>query len=245
MKKTRCPHCGHSVNSTSKFCTYCGKQMNGKKKKNPLIPLLIAIVVVLLLIVIVGIILITKKGKPSSTSNTPTQTSIPNPEDYESAEDYYADATEIVSIIDVSSSSSIKTLAETTANLEHRGFTQAPISGLYTMDGELIWDEDEVDASASCPTYETYFTTADGSLWVIYEINGQVMAYPVSYVYEHSDGKTILLSETETLMSYDSETNRFFETIPDPSVIIVIVVDKLDAESLNEFTTEVLDSYVK
>ena len=39
---------------------------------------------------------------------------------------------------------------------------------------------------------------------------------------------------------YDSENNMFYETIPKESELIVKIVDKIDSETLNSLTKEVI-----
>ena len=50
----------------------------------------------------------------------------------------------------------------------------------------------------------------------------------------------MLLSESDQLISYDSATNQFYETEPDSSIIKVIKVKKIDAETLEKYTVEEL-----
>ena len=42
------------------------------------------------------------------------------------------------------------------------------------------------------------------------------------------------------IIGYDSENNMFYETIPKESELIVKVVDKIDSETLNSLTKEVI-----
>ena len=46
---------------------------------------------------------------------------------------------------------------------------------------------------------------------------------------------------SNTVMSYDGTTNRFYETIPNKSSLIVKTVDRIDAETLENLTIGAID----
>lgn len=69
-------------------------------------------------------------------------------------------------------------------------------------------------------------------------INGHIIAYPVSYNMELETGVETVISESEIIMGFDSETNTFYETIPAESELIVKVIKKIDAETLDSLTKE-------
>ena len=51
----------------------------------------------------------------------------------------------------------------------------------------------------------------------------------------------LLISESEQLTSYESNTNKYYVTIPNEDAAIVRVVEKIDADSLNKLTVEEID----
>ena len=106
-----------------------------------------------------------------------------------------------------------------------------------SVDTFIIINETEVqDGSAKkLPMYLNYYVTEKGDVWTIYVINGSVFAYPASYNLE-SD-REMLVSESAEIVSYDNVTNQFYVTAPDNSIIIK-VVDRIDAETLEKLTME-------
>ena len=70
------------------------------------------------------------------------------------------------------------------------------------------------------------------------EINGYIMANPVTYNYETDSNVQTIISEKNTVMSYDATTNTFFETIPNISALNIKVVDKIDSKTLENLMEE-------
>ena len=120
--------------------------------------------------------------------------------------------------------------------LEERGFKDYPINYEYSLNGEYV-DETEVDPSSDKkhPMYITNYQSKDGSMWTVYLISKSIFAYPASYVLEKSLDIEILLSETSTITSYDSETNAFFVTIPNGKTTT--------SKTVEEITSSALDNY--
>ena len=50
----------------------------------------------------------------------------------------------------------------------------------------------------------------------------------------------LVIAESEIITGYDSSNNMFYETIPDESELIAYVVDRIDAETLDSLTVEVI-----
>ena len=92
------------------------------------------------------------------------------------------------------------------------------------------------------PLYYTYYITESGDLWTILVIDGKVTANPASYNMNSELAVQVVISESETIMSYDSETNTYYETIPDPETLIVKVVPEINAEVLEQLTFEGIDT---
>ena len=72
-------------------------------------------------------------------------------------------------------------------------------------------------------------------------INGSIFANPVSYNMNSERTAQLLISESEQLTSYESNTNKYYVTIPNEDAAIVRVVEKIDADSLNKLTVEEID----
>ena len=111
----------------------------------------------------------------------------------------------------------------------------------YTMDGSYT---DPIDATSGSsekhPMYTTSFVSKTGEVWTIYEINGNLMTNPVTYNLNRGSGVQVIISESKIVTSYDGTTNSFYETIPNDSALIVKVVKRIDADTLNELTVEAI-----
>ena len=179
-----------------------------------------------------------------SPTPEPTEGSLPKPENPSEADDYYWDnAEEVISVMDVNESENVPTEAEVTDILKERGFVDFPITCEYAMDGTYN-DEDEItDGSVEKhPMYETYYVSAAGEVWAVSVINGQIIANPASFNLESELESQLLISESEKIISYNDESNKFYETIPKKSAVIVKTVDRIDAETLDRLTIEEINN---
>lgn len=149
-----------------------------------------------------------------------------------SADDYYEENSEIFNKIKTEDSENIQTIDSVSTDLQSRGFT-VDICSNYDMDGNYS-DENISDDNNSHPYYTTEYMVND-VYWTITIMNGQITAYPASYNLEHMDEVPIILSESENIYGYDSETNQYFLAKPNNDTLNVVVVDHI--------TKELLDSY--
>ena len=179
-----------------------------------------------------------------SPTPEPTEGPLPKPENPSEADDYYWDnAKEVISVMDVNESENVPTESEVTEILKERGFVDFPITCEYAMDGTYN-DEDEItDGSVEKhPMYETYYVSAAGEVWAVSVINGQIIANPASFNLESELESQLLISESEKIISYNDESNKFYETIPKKSAVIVKTVDRIDAETLDRLTIEEINN---
>lgn len=175
---------------------------------------------------------------------TPTEGPLPKPENPSEADDYYWDnAEEVISVMDVNESENVPTEAEVTEILKERGFVDSPITCEYAMDGTYNDEDETTDGSVEKhPMYETYYISADGEVWTVSVINGQIIANPASFNLESELESQLLISESEKITSYNDESNKFYETIPKKSAVIVKMVDRIDAETLDRLTIEEINN---
>lgn len=160
------------------------------------------------------------------------------------AEEYYRNNSDIIMEISVNDSNDVLTEAETCIELTGRGFEKYPITTEYSMDGVYSDSTNISDNSSNKhPMYQTYYVSSNGDLWTVFVINGSIMANPVSFNLQSSRSTQVIVSETETVMSYDSAANRFYETIPHKSALVLITVDKIDAETLDKLTSREIEQY--
>ena len=129
--------------------------------------------------------------------------------------------------------------------LRNRGFIEYSVTKEYSMDGNY---EDTTDINADSieqhPMYNTFYCSTAGEFWTITSINGQITANPVSYNFQSELEVPVLISDSEVIISYDNTTNKFYETIPSETALKLIVVDQVDAATLDNLTIGEIDQYV-
>lgn len=161
------------------------------------------------------------------------------------AESFYGEKGIIVSEIGVNESIEVLTEKEAYNELTDRDFTEYSIETEYSMDGGYNSAINISDISdIKHPIYQTYYFSENGEMWTIFLINGSIMANPVSFNVQSGLSVQVIVSEKDTVTSYDSTVNKFFETIPDESVLLVITVDRIDAETLDSLTIGEIDNHV-
>lgn len=159
---------------------------------------------------------------------------------------YYSANSEIISEIDAKTSETVTSEKDTYSFFEGRGFIEQPITTEYSMDGVYSSSKNvSSDSEEKHPIYQTYYFSKAEELWTIFLINGMIMANPVSYNMQSNLDAQVIVSEKQTVISYDSTTNKFFETIPDKSALVVVSVDRIDATSLDNLTIGEIDNHVK
>lgn len=159
------------------------------------------------------------------------------------ADAYYKNNAEIITTVEVDKSDKVQTESDVMDGLEKRGFGSCSIWSEYTMEGEYSGSYEVAGAPDKHPIYQTYYISSNNELWTIIIINGSVMANPVSFNMQSGLNAQVIFSETEIITSYDSVTNKFYETIPNDSELIVKVVEQIDAETLDSLTIEGINGY--
>lgn len=194
---------------------------------------------VFLLIIIVGIIatLIFLKfaKKPEKAKQ------ILREEDMNDREKYYWDNTEVIEFRDVQESKDL--LSETSAItlMDELGFTQFPTNYERTLDGEYVGEREADGYSAEKHAlYTSYYISANEEAWTIHIVENKVFALPLSFMEESVLDAEVIVSETEELVSHEYQSNRFYTTIPKNDEVIVHVVDKIDAQTLDFLTVDKL-----
>lgn len=159
------------------------------------------------------------------------------------AKKYYTANSDIIDIIDVTKSKEVLTETEATTLFKERGFIDQPMISSYTIEGEFI-DEYEIsdDSNEKHPMYETYYLSKTGEVWTILVVNGMIVAYPVNYNLESDLSGELFISESEKITSYDEEDNKFYVTVPYETASIVKIVSRIDTETLDGLSKEVIDT---
>ncbi len=158
------------------------------------------------------------------------------------AEEYFKQNSDVLSEMDVNDSKDTLSESEAIKIFDERGFEEYPVTTEYNMDGEYS-DAVEVSelSTVKHPIYQSYYVTENNEIWVVLLIDGDVIANPVSYNMQSTLGVQVIISESDAVTSYDGTTNKFYKNIPDQSALIVKVVEKITAESLEKLTIGAID----
>ena len=156
--------------------------------------------------------------------------------------EYFGYDAKIISSTPAKEFKNISTPSEAKDKLNELGFENYKVITSYSIEGEYLGEntvkDDDIEQH---PTYDIQYVTPSGDLWIIYIYGDQIMANPASYNIQSSRNVRILISEKETLTSYNSKENCFYEIIPAETELFLFTVDTIDAETINGFTTEALD----
>lgn len=158
------------------------------------------------------------------------------------AEEYFKENTTLKSTYDVSASQDISTESEAFDNFVERGFEGYQVTYEYAIDGTYLGAK-EISRYSSFkhPMYQVYYPTTTGDIWMILEINGSYFATPITYNFSNEKNVSVMISETDTITSYDSTTNKFYVNIPNESQAVIKTVETINAETLEKLTSEEID----
>ena len=188
----------------------------------------------------------TTEETPTADSSTTAQDDVDLSSNYEvpsfDAEEYFKNNTSLITSFDAYTSQTVSTEEQVYNNFYERGFTEVSITYDYSMDG-LFCDTTEISSYSSerHPTYQAYYTTQSGNIWLLLEVNGSVFASPAFYNFEDETRVPVLLSETNSITSYDGKTNKFYVNVPDQSETVIKTVSRIDAATLERLTGEEID----
>lgn len=177
-------------------------------------------------------------GNTGSTPSEPTTEESTE----QSPDEYYEENSTVIRSFDASLSEDVHTEEEVISFLEERGFTQYPITYDFAMGGEYSGDTEITgDPGEKRPMYQTFYECENGEFWTVFVINGEIYAKPVIYNLESELPVQVLISESEQVTSYNNKTNKYYVTIPKETAVIIKIVDRIDAETLNRLTSEEID----
>lgn len=160
-----------------------------------------------------------------------------------SAYDYYNESSEeIVSIENADSYEGTITASDAFTLAEEKGFDQSELTYAFDVNGKYLGETEAADGSDDkAPLYQTMYFTENNEVWTVYFIGDAVYACPISYLYSAKLDHEIIFSESDTLMSYDDSENKYYTTVPKESVVKLVVVDKINADTLEKYTAEELE----
>lgn len=227
----KCKKCKNKIEKDG-ICKNCGYQ-NKKAAFS-----IIAVVAILILGIGVGTVFLVLAIKNMS----PQASSSPSRSDYADAKEYFENTSFVKSTIKADESDDVTNGKETYDTLHERGFESCIITVSYDLDGEYLSDTAiEEDSDEAYPIYSTYYLSKTEEMWLINVINGSVTAYPMNYNLNSEDGIETIIVENQTIMSYDSETNKFYETIPYDTSVSLKKVGEITTEVLDNLTAEEID----
>lgn len=214
--------------------------MKQKRSKKVAIGIVIAILAILIAAVMIYIMIGINPSSneeadiPRDTENTYVE--------YPDVDKYFEENAEVISIVPVADATDIMTEGDIIRGLEMKGFSDIFVTTSYAMNGEY-YDEQEINEESTDkhPMYEASYLASSGEIWTITIINGQIMAVPISYQLQYETEQAIVISESETVTSYDSLGNRFFISVPHGDCMIVKVVDEINAQVLDSLTAEEIE----
>ena len=177
------------------------------------------------------------------TSPHDEETSMEEVVEYIDAEKYFEESGEIKETLNAKDSKDVKTEKAISEEFAARGFGELEITYDYSMDGDLL-EEAAADATSTekHPIYQALYVTDSEMVWTLTVVNGAIIANPLSYNAASEGNVSVLLSESETLTSYDVVTNQFFVTVPNTDTVLVKTVDTIDAATLESLTKEGIDA---
>ena len=180
-----------------------------------------------------------KPGTANSgiAKSEPVEIEEPEPID---VEEYYKEKSTVVASYEAGRSEHTRSEGQAIEDMQARGFEQYPVTYEYSQDGTYVKEQEAANSNEQHPIYQTFYFSANEELWTIIEINGSVIANPVSYNMQSERGVQLVISESEVITGYDSSKNTFYETVPNASELIVHVVERIDANTLDSLTVDVL-----
>ncbi len=158
------------------------------------------------------------------------------------ADEYYEQYAKVLDDYSAEDSDDVQSEEEVYEFLDEKGLAMNPIITNYSMEGAYFSDMEISSYSSTLhPMYTTEYLNEEGEYWTISIVNGQIMAHPFSYNIQSDREAPVVIAEKDSLMSYDSTLNKFYETVPYESEMIIIEVDEINADTLEELTVEEID----
>lgn len=251
-----CEKCGMLIDRQTGKCPNCDKEKsdNLTKKKSHALPIALAITV-LIIVAAAAVIYFTVfagvrgGGTSHSTENTTEGTAGETEENmntldlssqYEvsefDADEYFKKNTDLKKTISVRSSDTVLSERDAYDAFEERDFEAGEVYYEYLLDGNVCEKMPISNySSEEHPTYQLYYSSRN-VVWFVSNINGDFFATLLS-----GDGTSprIIVSESDTVTSYDSTSNKYYINIPDSSSAVIKKVEKLDADALDKLAKEV------
>lgn len=179
-----------------------------------------------------------KNAIDNSTSNSDNKTTTTDNEeesDIVSDKEKFLSNSKIVKKINAKSSKNLLSESEVIEFVNNKGFKNVNITYDVDMNGDLV-DETEVDKNSNVkhPMYTFHYVSGE-DIWTLYVIEKRLYAYPISYIYNNNPKVSVLLSEYDTMVSYDYYDNNFYYTIPNSDEVNLVIVKSITPKELDKF----------
>ncbi len=251
-----CEKCGTPLDKRTGECPNCvAAGEAATKKKSRALPIALAVIIVIIAAAAAVIYFMVfgrygtgvsgTAGATKGTMNTEDVTetadeTVDLSSQYElpefDADEYFENNTTLKDTVSVRSSKDILNERDVYAALEERGFAAEEAYYEYLLDGTLC-DRTVISSHSNeaHPSYQLYYSSRHAA-WLVSNINGDFFATLLS-----GDGTSerIIVSESDTVTSYDSISNKYYINIPDSSRATVRKVKTLDADELDKIAKEV------
>ena len=218
-----------------------------KEKKGSKTAPIIAIASIVVVFIVSLILIIGLSGRKPKNSNNYNSASVNsglvdeygiNVEDYKEdlidAEQFLSQKGQIISKTQANQSNTVQSASAAFNDFAGRGFSFDTLAVYYDMNGNLTEEEITSSDSGNYPMYAANYVTPSGQVWQLMSINGSVMAYPLSYnLNENTSDTAVVFSEKNSIISYDSASNTFYEVVPNASEANVKVVGRIDKNTLD------------
>ncbi len=248
-----CGRCGTPLDKQTGKCPKCDESgETAAKKKSRAMPIALAVIIVIIAAA-AAVIYFTvfgghgTGGHGTSEATEDTVSTEVEPEEtvdlssqYElpefDADEYFENNTSLKDTVSVRSSKDILNERDVYEAFEERGFAAEEAYYEYLLDGSLCDRTAISDYSEEAhPSYQLYYSSRHAA-WLVSNINGDFFATLLS-----GDGTSprIIVSESDTVTSYDSISNKYYINIPDSSSAVIKKVKTLDADELDKIAKEV------
>lgn len=263
-----CGKCGSPVDDKTGSCPHCDAPAHvgaKNKRKGSAAPILTAVILVIILAA-AGTVYLLFSGKLSAigrgentaaSSDTEQSGDVSGDEDntddtddvidlssnYEvpefDADEYYENNTELKKTISVRKSDTVSNEGDVYKLFNERGFDPDAVFYEYLIDGTYC-GEQQISrySSEEHPMYRCYYSSSDDSAWMITEANGELFAM---YLSEDVTAPRLIVSESDTVTSYDSTTNKYYVNVPDSAQAQIKKVKTIEVETLDRLAKEVND----
>lgn len=189
--------------------------------------------------VVVALVLGFKALKKESDNTTDLSSDVTDyVENRPNADDYYSENSVSLIEIPVSSSEDVQSEKEALKDFRDRGFEQYSAFTSYSIEGEYYSEIEIGEKNEKHPEYDMYYLDANDRLWSLSLINGTITAYPIWYNTQEGIKVEVIMSESNSVTSYDSKSSKFYETIPKEDVLIVKKFSRIDAALLDSIIAE-------